>query len=115
MKNKLVWIAMAFAICLLTGCSPTIKWVERYEPRTDAERNSIAAHVEKIMEATPKTLSGHDQDWDDAIRMATEEAKTIYCRKTLAEWKVAAFFGDWSDNGLTGRWKYADEMEIKNK
>ena len=104
---------MLIIIYITSGCAPTPRWIESYEPTTDAERKAVAETVEKIISATPKTLSGDDQDWDDAISEATRSDKTIHCRKVMLEFNQPEFFGNWSKGGYTGRWKYADELKIK--
>lgn len=104
MRTILVVIASA----LLVGCSreSRTEWILKQEPTTDAERKAVAEHVERILSATPKTLSGHDQDWDDAIEMAHRQAAKYLCKPTLWEW-VNAGYG----SGYTGRWKYSQQIE----
>lgn len=84
---------------ILTGCGPQIWWQERHTPTTDAERKAVAEQEEKILAATPTTLAGHDQDWDDAIKAAHDAACKTQCRVTL--WEMA-------DYNATGKWRYAD-------
>ena len=92
---------------LLVGCGHR-EWILRHEPTTDAERKAITEHVEKILSATPKTLSGHDQDWDDAILAAHREAENTLCRPTMWEYINGGMFGPFS--GFTGRWKYTEQV-----
>ncbi len=90
-----------FAACLLSsvlcGCGDNERWIERRLPTTDEERKLCAEHVEKIISQVPRTLSGHDQDWDDAIAQAHYQATMMLCRPTL--WQL-------KDGDFTGQWKY---------
>jgi hypothetical protein len=56
----------------------------------------VAQHVENIMQATPSSLSGHDQDWDDAIYRAHSEAKDLFCVRIEKEYICTPEWG--SDN-----------------
>lgn len=85
---------------MLTGCEP--RWIERYEPTTQAERVAVLAHAEKILAATPHTLSGHDQDWDDAITEAHRQARRVVCVPTY--WEIV-------ETNATGRYRYAQEVK----
>jgi hypothetical protein len=96
MKTKTLLLLLTL---LLTGCGKV--YVERRVPTTDAQRQAIAAHAEKLLAATPHTLAGHDQDWDDAIKQAEEKAMLIYCPPTYWEW-------DRTNSTWTGRWHYAE-------
>lgn len=99
--KKLLCLAI---LIFCSGCAPS--WILKYEPTTDAERKAVAAHVEGILSATPRTLSGHDQDWDDAIMAANRAACQALCRPTLWEYQ-----GDMNGGQYTGRWKYAEELK----
>jgi hypothetical protein len=93
-------IALALLLC---GCEEKRWWVVRNEPTTDAERQAVAEQVARILSSAPATLSGHDQDWDDAIRQATESAKESLCKPTL--WECGDF------RVWTGRWRYLEEIK----
>jgi hypothetical protein len=96
----------ALFVIFLAGCEDDkMYWSERHEPTTDVERQAVAEQVQKIMAATPRTLSGSDQDWDDAIDAATRSAKATCCRTTL--WEHVGF-GNW-----TGKWRYADTVNTQ--
>ncbi len=103
--KKLILILI---LCLTTGCEMQTGWEERTIPTTDIERDKVARHVEAIMERTPRTLSGHDQDWDDAIRMAEVQARATICRPTLWEWQCHPMD---SYRTYTGRWKYTEQVK----
>lgn len=94
----IVAVAVILLLSLLvTGCKDETFWEVRHEPMTALEREAVSAQVAKLMAATPHQLAGHDQDWDDAIRAATESAKQSICQPTL-----------WEHNGYgrwTGKWK----------
>ena len=103
--NSILFLLVAI---LLAGCAPTYEWRLKNEPTTDAERRACAEHVEKVLAATPHSLAGHDQDWDDAIRAAENEARQTLCRPTLWEWKEYNVFSPHAE--WTGRWKYFDQQ-----
>lgn len=96
---------------ILTGCEPRYGWQERFQPTTDAERRAVAEHAERILAATPRELSGHDQDWDDAIAMAHSQACRAICRPTFWEWKDTPG-GSWQ---FTGRWRYAEQVQPEGR
>jgi hypothetical protein len=104
-------ILLLTACLLLGGCMPTPanQWVARYTPTTDAERKAVAEHVERVMASTPRTLAGHDQDWDDALKMAYNQARQTLCRETLWERAYIAEY-TWED---TGHWRYADDGKVE--
>ncbi len=107
---KTIQIIVAIAVIVtLTSCddSKTQYWAERQVPTTDEERRAVAEQVAKILAATPRTLSGDDQDWDDAIEAATKSARESLCRPTLWEHKG---YGLW-----TGKWKYIEENAPRAK
>ena len=95
---------------LLVGCSNAV-WKERSVPTTDAERQAIAQHVERVLD-TPYVMSGDDQDWEDVVDSTYREATILFVRKTYWEWYSAGMF-DYKATGYTGRWRYADETETK--
>lgn len=110
MNSVRMTIAALAAATLLCGCGrPKPSWTERREPTTDAERKAVAEHVERILSATPTTLSGRDQDWDDAIAEAHQQARISLCRPTLWEWQGNGFLEGGGE--YTGRWKYAEEAK----
>jgi hypothetical protein len=45
-------------------------------------------------------IAGHDQDWDDTIRAAHDEARRLLCRPTLW-WRAGGEF--------TGQWRYVPQ------
>ena len=95
-------ICVIFALCFVwCGCTEQVYWSVRNEPTTEAERVAVAEQVKKIMAATPRTMSGHDQDWDDAIAAATRSAKETLCRPTL--WEHLSY------QRWTGKWRYLDD------
>ena len=96
---------------LLVGCGGT-SWQERIVPTTDAERQAIAQHVERVLD-TPYVMSGDDQDWEDVVDSTYREATILFVRKTYWEWYCAGMF-DYKATGYTGRWRYADETETNH-
>lgn len=93
------------AVCALCSCSDDDGqkyWHVRYEPTTPEEQMAVAEQVKAIMAATPTTLSGDTQNWQQAIEAATKSAKESLCKPTLWESYV---FGRW-----TGKWKHLDAL-----
>lgn len=88
-------LVVACVLCLC-GCGRT--WNVRNVPTTAEERAAVAEHAREVLSAIPKTLSGDDQDWDDSIREAHEQAREILCEPTLWEW-------DRGECRYTGNWK----------
>ena len=80
--KRLLLIAGLMAVC---GCGKQTYWDMKHVPTTDSERAKVAEETERILAATPRNLSGHDQDWDDAIQEAKETAMETWCKPTL--WK----------------------------
>lgn len=90
---------------VLLGCDPEPpRWYERYTPTTPEERVAVTEAAERILNVTPRTLSGRNQGWDDAIRMAYTQAAQAICRPTYWEYKQASLLCE-----PTGKWRYADE------
>jgi len=101
-KRALGAVALALALAaMLAGCADQSHWEVRNEPTTDEERQLVAQQVVKLVHPAVLVLAGHDQDWDDAIKAATESAKTTLCRPTLWEWR----------EGWTGKWRYIEERK----
>lgn len=108
MSKKVVSLAALASVMLLSGCAREPVWVERHVPITDAERAAVAAMIEKILAATPRTLSGHDQDWDDAISEARRTAEATLCKPTYWERAPSAPYSEvWV---YTGRWRRGNEV-----
>lgn len=108
MKAKI--LTLIAAVLLLAGCSddaPRVVWKLERKPTTDAERKAIAEHVERILAATPHSLSGNDQDWDDAVIAAERLATVLYARPVMREWEVTKYG---TEIRPTGRWYYLDEV-----
>lgn len=77
-------------------------WQMRNVPTTEVEREKVSQETEKILAATPKSLAGHDQDWDDAIAEANRVACETWCKPTLWERAPIGSSGLWD---YTGNWK----------
>jgi hypothetical protein len=97
------------ALLLLTGCydNEAPFWIERHVPTTPEERVAVAAMTEKILAATPDSLSGHDQDWDDAIERAKESAEEICCAPTYWE---RVYVPARASYDYTGRWRHGQSQ-----
>lgn len=68
----------------LIGCGTY--YAEDNKPMTDKERLCVQVVETDILSKTPKTLSGHDQDWDDAIKTAHKAACKSCCPSRLFEY-----------------------------
>lgn len=97
-----------FGLCFLCGCADSISWTQRVVPTTDEERQKVAEHAERVLAGTPRTLSGHDQDWDDAIAQAHRDAVAVFCRPTMWELRHKGFPDAGCD--FTGRWMYCTNV-----
>jgi hypothetical protein len=91
---------------LLCSCGKSTTWLERTVPTTDAERAMIKSHVEAIIPGWPDHVSGDDQDLEDMIEAAHQEARASFCRRTL--WEYDDSFADLKP---TGRWRYVEEAK----
>lgn len=85
-------IAIASLIAL-SSCSERTER-ERFIPTTEAERKAVAEHVEKVIQL-PKSLSGDDQDLEDVINAAYEQAHKTLCRPSYWETNEGRYSGHW--------------------
>jgi hypothetical protein len=108
--HRLTTFVGVISLGLLAGCSRSPVWVERETPTTEQERKAVAEMIVKILAATPATLSGHDQDWDDAIAEARRTAGATLCRKTY--WERAPVYPYQDVWDYTGRWRYAENVQV---
>ena len=86
---------MALLSFILVGCGSN--WYIRNLPETDAERKCVADVQLKLIKNTPRSIAGHDQDWDDAIKAAHEVANQTCCKSRLYEFA--------SGGVMTGKFK----------
>jgi hypothetical protein len=100
--NRLLTVICAALLCSCGGKSTT--WRERNVPTTDEEREMIRAHVETILAGWPDHLSGDDQDLEDLIESAHQEARDSFCRPTM--WEYEDSFAELKP---TGRWRYVEQ------
>lgn len=70
---------------LLCSCTP--QWIPDRRPETVEESKAVAELEIKLMEQVPHSLSGHDQDWDDAIDAAHKVAVDTICKERLYEYQ----------------------------
>lgn len=106
MKHSIIILLTA----LLCGCGGHYEWIEHRQPMTDEERCATAAHELAIIAHTPTTLSGNDQDWDDAIKAAHDVAQKTWCKPRLFEWYACGVI-DPRSSGYTGRWKEVEQVK----
>lgn len=88
----------------VTLCSCDNQWVERRIPTTEEERQMVKQHVEAIIpDMLPETLGGSDQDLEDIVIEAHNEARNSFCRPTMWEH---------DGSGFTGRWRYSEQFTL---
>ena len=94
------------AALLLTGCARTeTTWVTKYgECLSEAHRDKAAAIAKTFLAATPSTIAGDDQDWEDAVIAAAAQGRYTACPPTLWEYRHGWMH---SDGSYTGNVKYA--------
>lgn len=80
MKTIFKILLFLFMVFALAACS-----VEHllYVPTTPEEREQVIMLEAQLLRDIPSVLSGHDQDWDDAIRAAHAVACKTICEPTL--------------------------------
>jgi len=83
--------SMALLSFLLIGCES--KWWPRNLPETDAERKCVEKVQNELIGKTPRSIAGHDQDWDDAIKAAHEVANQTCCKTRLYECESGSWTG----------------------
>lgn len=83
--------------------------MEEYTPVTSEEKAAVAIMTERIMVATPHTLAGHDQYWDDAIAAANLAAKRSCCAERIYEYE-GPFGGPFHK---TGRFREMNSVATK--
>ena len=76
MKYSIILLAL-----LLSGCSDYESM--SYLPVTPEEQKCVQETQIKIISSTPKSLAGHDQDWDDAIKAANDVANKSCCKPRM--------------------------------
>ena len=102
----------------LVGCvKPITQWGHptRYDaPLSLEQQRLIADHVQKILAATPRSLAGDDQDWDDAIEQAHREARSLYSPLVQFEYhRDGGFFLTTGSFTQTGRWRYVAQPSVE--
>lgn len=102
MKIIILGIA-ALVLCSCEDHSQETYWTLEHKPTTPEEHKAVAEQVRAIMAATPSSLAGNDQDWDDAINMATFSANHSICKPTL--WERIGY------GRFTGKWKQVEEIK----
>lgn len=101
MKKNLLCLCVVVLAVMCVGCEGDTFWRLKYVPTTDAEHKAVAEEIARIMASTPHQLSGHDQDWDDAIIEAKKAACEALCQPTMWEWRDEGG-ANWQE---TGRFK----------
>jgi hypothetical protein len=94
-------VALWLVIASLAGCAKPIEteWLMRSECMEQRHRDKAAEIAKTFLAATPSTVSGDDQDWEDSINAAAARAQELACPTVLMEYR----------NGFTGRWKYVNQ------
>ena len=86
--KRLLLVCSVMLLCI--GCT---KWVPDQKPETQEERECVERVQGDILSHTPLTLSGDDQDWDDAIVQAHNVAAKTCCKTRLYEFSWDARTG----------------------
>lgn len=76
---------MVLTVALFLGGCGTGERMERHA-ETPEERACVERMTTKLLEATPTTLAGHDQDWDAAIGSSYSVAVETCCSWRLYEY-----------------------------
>jgi hypothetical protein len=80
--------ALILALSLIVpACT---QWVGDQRPETPEERACVERVQIQILEGTPRSLDGHDQDWDDAIKAANSVACKTCCKVRSYEWDIVS-------------------------
>lgn len=90
-----VAVVAMFFFWLMWNMANGQTWHLHHEPMTAEERAAVAAMTERILSTTPRQLSGHDQDWDDAVRAAHRAACETHCAPRLFEYRGTRRTGQW--------------------
>lgn len=89
-------------LSLCAGCEERITWQSARKPITAEDRRAVADQEARLLSHIPTTLSGHDQDWDDAVTAAHTAAMESCSPVTMWEYSDM--------RGYTGRWRYSTEV-----
>jgi hypothetical protein len=95
MVSRGIFTLLILLTVLLSGCGNTER--AEYIPMTPAERICVQQQQAYLLKSTPSTLSGHDQDWDDAVSAANRAARAACCELRLIEYSVFT-------QAPTGKW-----------
>ena len=101
MKRRTVLFvgSMALLSFLFIGCNSS-NWHPQRKVETESERKCVMQEERALLRNVPRTLSGHDQDWDDAIKAAHEAAIQTCCATRIYEYRHR-----FTDQGWTGAMK----------
>ncbi len=102
--NKLFLVAIVLSV---TGCSSEVYWDTRKRCVTQEQVDKASSLAKDFLSSTPNTLSGDDQDYDDAVIAAKNTAIEIACPTVLVEY-TKTHMGYPRE---TGKWKYTTEVE----
>lgn len=89
MKKELLMAALMVLALFMAGCGNN--WYAERKPETSEERAAVAQHEKILISNIPAQLSGHDQDWDDAIREAHRIAIETFCKTRLYEYTPGGY------------------------
>ena len=100
------WCKYIVLSILLAGCKPS--WYPDRKVETDDERKAVSALESTLLSRIPSTLSGHDQDWDDAIQAAHSVSVETVCKTRQYEWQP-----EFGGGHYTGKYREIDNQEVK--
>lgn len=104
MRRTSLMVLISIIVLITVGCGST-QWIPHQRPETPEERIAVAKHESLILSKIPQELSGHDQDWDDAIAAAHRIAVKTWCKTRLYEFQHG-FSGRY-----TGRFKELEHAQ----
>ncbi len=80
-------LIVLLSLLTLAGCDPNeTYWANKTVCLTDAQREKAATLTSTFLAATPKSIGGDDQDWEDAINAAAYRAIDISCPEVSVEY-----------------------------
>ena len=87
---------LVMAMC---GCSSESSWHADRKVETSVERACVLQQERELLGNPPRNMSGHDQDWDDAIKAAHTSALDTCCKTRLYERRDQRWTGHMKEVG----------------
>lgn len=108
-------LLLLFVLPLFVSCyKDTYEWRMDQLPITDQERVQIDEHVRSVMGIAREQLSlaGHDQDFEEYVRVVYAHANEIVCKPRMFEYCIehGPFYEEVRAR-RTGKWKEINEQK----